>query len=74
MIGTLLTFLLVGLVTMIVAGVALAVIGTAISLAMFLLLKVVPVLLVGWVVVKIFEKSRRHDAISEADRKWLEGE
>jgi hypothetical protein len=74
MLGTLLTFLIVGLVTMVVAGIALAVIGTALSLAFFLLFKVAPVLLVGWVVVKLFEKSRRHDALSEADRKWLEGE
>jgi hypothetical protein len=74
MLGTLLTFLIVGLVTMVVAGIALAVIGTALSLAFFLLFKVAPVLLVGWVVVKLFEKSRRHDALSDADRKWLEGE
>ena len=78
MIGSLLTFFLVGLITLVVAGVVLAVVGTVFSLtlglAAFLLFKVAPILLVGWVVVKIFEKSRRHDAISEADRKWLEGE
>ena len=51
MIGTLLTFFAVGLVTLVVAGVALAVLGTVLSLglglAAFLLFKVAPILLVG---------------------------
>ena len=74
MLGSVLTFLFVGLVFLVVAGVALSVIGMALGLATFLLFKVAPILLIGWVVVKVFEKTRRRDAISEADRKWLEGE
>ena len=74
MLGSLLTFLFVGLVFLVVAGVVLSVVGMALGLATFLLFKVAPILLVGWVVVKIFEKTRHKDAISEADRKWLEGE
>jgi hypothetical protein len=78
MIGTLLTFFAVALATLIVAGIVLTVVGTVLSitigLASFLLFKVAPVLLVGWVVVKVIEKSRGSGALSDSDRKWLEGE
>ena len=77
MIGSLLTFFLFGLVTLVVAGLVLAVVGTVFSLtlglATFLLFKVAPILLIGWIIVKVIEKSRRKGEISEADRKWLEG-
>ena len=76
--GSLLTFLLVGLVTLVVAGVVLAVVGTIFSLTMglaaFLLFKVAPVLLIGWLVVKFIEKKRHGGELSESDRRWLEGE
>ena len=78
MLGSLLTFFAVGLITLIVAGIVLAVVGTVFSLtlglATFLMFKVAPILLVGWIVVKLVQKSKGADAISEADRKWLEGE
>jgi hypothetical protein len=78
MLGSLLTFFAVGLITLIVAGIVLAVIGTVFSLtlglASFLMFKVAPILLVGWIVVKLVQKSSGAGAISEADRKWLEGE
>jgi uncharacterized membrane protein YvlD (DUF360 family) len=78
MIGTLLTFFAVGLLTLIVAGIVLSIVGTVFSLtfglATFLLFKVAPILLVGWVVVKVFQKVRGSDSLSAADRKWLEGE
>lgn len=78
MIGSLLTFFAVGLVTLIVAGIALAIIGTVFSITIgltsFLLFKVAPILLVGWIVVKVIEKSKRGDSLSSADRKWLEDE
>lgn len=77
MIGSLLTFFAVGLVTLVVAGIVLSIIGVVFSitfgLATFLLFKVAPILLVGWVVVKLIERNRRPDTLSEADRKWLEG-
>jgi hypothetical protein len=44
------------------------------GLATFLLFKVAPILLVGWVVVKVFEKTKRGNSLSDADRRWLEGE
>lgn len=76
--GSLLTFLFVGMITLIVAGMVLAVVGTVFSLTLglagFLLFKVAPVLLIGWVVVKLIEKKRGPAALSDADRRWLEGE
>lgn len=79
MIGTLLTFFAVGLITLIVAGVVLSIVGVIFSIATgivsLLLFKVAPVLLVGWVVLKLVEKARgRGDSLSAADRRWLEGE
>ena len=74
MLGSLLTFFLVGLVTLIVAGVVLNVVGMAMGLASFLLFKVAPFLLVGWVVVKVIEKARGRGKLSDADRKWLDSE
>ncbi|GMR12455.1 MAG: hypothetical protein BMS9Abin29_0644 [Gemmatimonadota bacterium] len=75
MIGTLLTFFAVGVVTLVVAGVALAVVGTVLSLglglAAFLLFKVAPILLVGWVVLKVIER-KRGGSLSEADQRWLD--
>lgn len=78
MIGTLLTFFAVGLATIIVAGIVLGVVGVVFSLtfglATFLLFKVAPILLVGWIVVKVFERSRGGSSLSDADRRWLEGD
>jgi uncharacterized membrane protein YvlD (DUF360 family) len=76
MLGTLLTFFAVGLVTLVVIGVVLSIVGTVFSLAFglagFLLFKVAPVLLVGWIVLKLFERRRGSRELSAADREWLE--
>ena len=78
MIGTLLTFFAVGLVTLVVAGVVLGIIGALFSLtlglAAFLLFKVAPVLLIGWIVMKVLDRSAGGSTLSAADRRWLEGE
>ncbi len=77
MIGSLLTFFAVGLATIIVASIVLAVVGSVIgivgSLVSLLLFKVAPVLLVGWVVLKLLDR-RSKGSLSAADRKWLDGE
>jgi predicted membrane channel-forming protein YqfA (hemolysin III family) len=77
MIGSLLTFFAVGLVTLLVAGVVLGIIGVVFSLtfglATFLLFKVAPILLVGWIVVKVLEKRQNAGSLSDADRRWLDG-
>ena len=78
MLGSLLTFFAVGLITLLVAGVVLSILGAVFSitigLASFLLLKVAPILLVGWIVVKVIQKSKRRGELSDSDRQWLEGE
>lgn len=77
MIGTLLTFFAVGLVTLVVAGIVLSVVGTVLSLGIglagFLLFKVAPILLIGWVVMKVLQK-RTGGELSAADRRWLESD
>lgn len=77
MIGPLLTFFAVGLVTLLVAGIVLSIVGMifsiTIGLAAFLLFRVAPILLVGWIVVKVIQKVRGRGELSEADRRWLEG-
>ncbi|HSG46341.1 MAG TPA: hypothetical protein VLA43_00875, partial [Longimicrobiales bacterium] len=64
--------------TLIVAGIVLSIVGTVFSLtfglATFLLFKVAPLLLIGWVVVKVVDKLRGGSSLSDSDRKWLEGE
>jgi hypothetical protein len=78
MLGSLLTFFAVGLLTLLVAGVVLSIVGVmfsiTIGLASFLLFKVAPVLLVGWIVVKVVQKTTGKGELSDADRKWLEGQ
>ncbi len=76
MLGTLLTFFAIGLVTLVVLGVVLSIVGTVFSLAFglasFILFKVAPVLLVGWVVLKILNRKKPAGELSPADREWLE--
>ena len=78
MLGSLLTFFAVGLVTLLVAGVVLSIVGVVFSITMglatFLLFKIAPILLVGWIAVKVFEKATGNRGLTEADRRWLEGE
>jgi uncharacterized membrane protein len=74
MISSLLTYLLVGVIAIVVAGVVLSVVGAvfgiAFGLAGFLLFKVAPLVLIGYLVVRFLAPKRKQ--LSEADRKWLE--
>ncbi len=78
MMGTLLTFFAVGFITLLVAGIVLSIVGAVFSimvgLASFLLFKVAPYLLVGWVVLKLIDRRKGADSLSTADRRYLEGE
>ncbi|MDE2652457.1 MAG: hypothetical protein F4087_10365 [Gemmatimonadetes bacterium] len=78
MIGTLLTFLAMGILSIVVVWIVLTVVGQllglTIGIATFLLLKVAPIMLIGWLVLKVVDKMRGGGALSAADRKWLEGE
>jgi len=74
--GTLLTFLAVGLVTIIAAGIVLSIVGAVFSLSIslvgFLLTKVAPIMFLGWAALKIFDRVRGKKSISTADHKWLD--
>ena len=75
--GTLLTLFRVGLISILVVAIVLFVIGVVFSLTFALmsliLFKVAPIVLVGWIVLKIFDRWRSRDHLSKADRAWLEG-
>lgn len=74
MLSSLLTFLLVGFVVLVVAGVALSVIGAifglALGLAGFLLFKVAPIVLIGYLVVRLLSPRRKR--LSPEDQRWIE--
>ncbi len=78
MIEALLVFLAMGVVSIVVVWIVLSVVGSLLGLtvgiAVFLITKVAPVMLVGWVALKIFAKLRgRRDSLSSSDRQWLQG-
>lgn len=74
MLSSLLTLLVVGLIALVAISVVLSVLGAVfglfVGLAGFLLFKVAPVLLVGYVVVRLL--APRRTRLSAADRRWLE--
>lgn len=75
--GTLLTLFAVGLLTILAIGLAFSLLGAVFSIAFgvasFLLLKVAPVVFLGWVVLKLIDRRKARASISAADRAWLEG-
>lgn len=76
MLGTLLTLLVAGIVGLIAVSVVFAILGTVLSVTFgivgFLLFKVAPVLLVGWVVMKVIQKKSNRRRISASDQRWLD--
>lgn len=74
MLTSLLTFLVVGLVALVALGVVLtilgAIFGVVFGLGGFLLFKVAPIALIGYVVVRFLAPKRKR--LSDADRRWLE--
>lgn len=76
MLGALLTLLVMGIVGVVMIGVILALVGMAISVAFgivgFLLFKVAPVLLVGWVIAKVIRRSRGRRQLGYAEQRWLD--
>lgn len=76
MLGTLLTFFAVGLITLIIVGIVLTIVGAVFSLAFglagFLLFKVAPIVLLGWIVLKVLDRRPARQGLSAADREWLE--
>lgn len=74
MISSLLTYLVIGIIVVLGVSIGLAVLGTvfalALGLAKFLLFGVGPILLVGYVVVRLL--APRGKRLSKAEREWLE--
>jgi hypothetical protein len=76
MIGALLKLFLVGFLALVALGVVLGVVGMIFGLAIGivgLVLKLAPILLVGYVVLKLVERSRRPKGyVGAGDRRWLD--
>lgn len=74
MLSSLLKFFLVGLVAVVVIGIALAVIGVVFSvvfgIATFLLFKVAPIVLLGYLVVKFLAPRRK--PVAAGTQEWLD--
>ena len=76
MLGALLTLLMVGVVGVVMIGAVMALVGMLVSVTFgiigFLLFKVAPLVLVGWLVMKAVGRARSHPRISQADQRWLD--
>jgi hypothetical protein len=74
MISALLTFFIIGLMALVGITLVLALVGAAFGLALslvgFLLFKVAPLILVGYLLVRFL--APRRSRLSAADREWLE--
>jgi hypothetical protein len=70
MISTLLTLFLMGLVGLVILAIIGTVLGIAVGLATFLLFKVAPIVLIGYLVLRFL--APRPKQLSAEDRKWLE--
>jgi hypothetical protein len=76
MIGTLITLLVAGLIGIVAISVILAILGVVLSVTFglvgILLFKVLPILIVGWLVLKVIDRGRGRRRISAADQRWLD--
>lgn len=76
MLSALLTLIVFGFVGLILFTIVMAVVGTvfgmAFGLVSFALFKVAPVLLLGWVVLKLIGRARDRRRISASDQRWLD--
>lgn len=78
MMTALFMMLALGIAALVFFGVILATFGVVFtvlfSAAAFLVFKVAPLLLLGWIAFKIFDRVRSPERIAAADRRWLDGE
>jgi hypothetical protein len=75
MIGAIVGLIGALVVGVVVIGLVLALLGVVFDVAMGLLaltVKLLPVLLVGWVVVKLVQRAERPRALSSSDQRWLD--
>ena len=77
MLTALLTLVVMAVAGVIAIGLVMGILGIFLSVAFglvgFLIFKVAPLLLIGWVVLKIINRSRDRGRISAADQRWLDG-
>ena len=78
MMTALFTMLALGIAALVFFGVILAMFGVVFTIlfstAAFLIFKVAPLLLLGWIGYRIFDRMRSPERIAAADRRWLDGE
>lgn len=79
MMSALLMLFVLGILGVVMLGVMFALVGAVLSLAFgiagFLLFKVAPIVLIGYLVLKVFQRTRpAPQSISSADQRWLDGE
>lgn len=76
MLGTLLTLFIAGILGLVAISIVLAILGAVLSITFgivgILLFKVAPLLLVGWLVLKLVDRGRNRRQISAADQRWLD--
>ena len=75
MIGAIIGLIGALVVGVVVIGVVLALLGVLFGLAVGILgfaLKVLPIVLIGWVIVKLIQRSERRRALGSSDRRWLD--
>lgn len=72
MLSALLTLLVLGIAGIVVVSLVFAILGMVMGVVGFLLFKVAPVLLIGWLVVKLIQRSNDRKRLTSADRKWLD--
>jgi hypothetical protein len=72
MLTTFLVIMVVGVLGFVALAVILGLIGAVIGIAGFLLFKVAPIVLLGYLIVRFLKP--RHKRLSAEDRRWLEGE
>jgi len=72
MLTTFVAIMVLGVLGLVALAIVLGLIGAVITLVAFLLFKVAPVVLLGYLIVRFLKP--RHQRLSAEDRRWLEGE
>jgi hypothetical protein len=73
MFSSLLAFFVVGLLMLGVVAILGVFFSLALGVVAVLLFKVLPILLIGWIGVKLMQRFTSRRAISASDRRWLDG-
>jgi len=78
MLTSLLKLFLFGIIGIVAISLILGLVGLVLSITFgivgFLLFKVAPILLVGWLVLRLIDRGRNRQRLSAADQRWLDGD